>query len=97
MLTFFYIKIYLFSIQSPAFVDDCVNLETAVKRLLWGKFNNAGQICVAPDYVLCTKVELHNIMGHFLEGMTFFYSVPVLKGLTFLNEKMCAKSPLFKQ
>ncbi|XP_023336921.1 aldehyde dehydrogenase, dimeric NADP-preferring [Eurytemora carolleeae] len=41
--------------KSPAFVDDCTNLETAVKRLLWGKFNNAGQICVAPDYVLCTK------------------------------------------
>ena len=28
-----------------------------VKRLLWGKFNNSGQICVAPDYILCSKVK----------------------------------------
>jgi len=41
--------------KSPAYLDDCVNLENALKRLLWGKFNNSGQICVAPDYVLCTK------------------------------------------
>ena len=27
-----------------------------MKRLCWGKFNNSGQICVAPDYVLCSKV-----------------------------------------
>ena len=33
-------------------------MQVKVKRLLWGKFNNSGQICVAPDYVLCTKVEM---------------------------------------
>ena len=38
-------------------MDDCPNMERAVKRLLWGKFQNAGQICVAPDYILCTKVK----------------------------------------
>jgi len=41
--------------KSPAFVDDSGNLEYKVKRLCWGKFNNSGQICVAPDYVLCSK------------------------------------------
>lgn len=25
------------------------------KRVLWGKFINAGQTCIAPDYILCTK------------------------------------------
>ena len=30
-----------------------------MKRLLWGKFNNSGQICVAPDYILCSKVGEH--------------------------------------
>lgn len=29
--------------------------ETTVRRILWGKFLNTGQTCVAPDYVLCTK------------------------------------------
>jgi hypothetical protein len=32
------------------------NLDVVLKRLLWGKFNNCGQICVAPDYILCSKV-----------------------------------------
>jgi len=41
--------------KSPTFVDDSGNMEVKVKRLLWGKFSNSGQICVAPDYVLCTK------------------------------------------
>jgi len=41
--------------KSPVYMDDSGNLEVKVKRLLWGKFNNAGQICVAPDYLLCTK------------------------------------------
>lgn len=41
--------------KSPAFIDDSGNLEYKVKRLFWGKFNNSGQICVAPDYVLCSK------------------------------------------
>jgi len=41
--------------KCPVFVDDCANLEVAVKRILWGKMVNLGQTCVAPDYVLCTK------------------------------------------
>jgi len=57
--------------KSPAYVDSCSNLETAAKRLLWGKTNNAGQICVAPDYVLCTKEvekKLIPIMRKLLKG-----------------------------
>ena len=38
--------------KSPAIVDQTANLDVAVKRIAWGKFNNAGQTCVAPDYVL---------------------------------------------
>jgi len=38
--------------KSPAIVDHTANLEVAAKRIVWGKFNNNGQTCVAPDYVL---------------------------------------------
>jgi aldehyde dehydrogenase (NAD+) len=38
--------------KSPAFILDDKNLEMYVKRLVWAKFLNAGQTCVAPDYVL---------------------------------------------
>ncbi len=38
--------------KSPAIVDANANIHTAAERLVWGKFLNAGQTCVAPDYVL---------------------------------------------
>jgi len=38
--------------KSPVYVDDTVNLADAAMRIAWGKFMNAGQTCVAPDYVL---------------------------------------------
>lgn len=41
--------------KSPCYVDDTVNLNYAVKRIMWGKCINAGQTCIAPDYMLCTK------------------------------------------
>lgn len=41
--------------KSPVYIDDTVDMEIATKRILWGKLFNAGQICVSPDYVLCTK------------------------------------------
>ncbi|MEU3306542.1 aldehyde dehydrogenase family protein [Nocardiopsis sp. NPDC006832] len=38
--------------KSPAVVEPGVDLATTARRLVWGKFTNAGQTCVAPDYVL---------------------------------------------
>ena len=40
--------------KSPTFVDETTNLPAAARRIAWGKFVNAGQTCVAPDYVLVT-------------------------------------------
>ena len=38
--------------KSPVIVDQTANLKVAAERIAWGKFNNTGQTCVAPDYVL---------------------------------------------
>lgn len=38
--------------KSPVIVTDKADLELAAKRIVWGKFYNAGQTCIAPDYVL---------------------------------------------
>jgi len=38
--------------KSPCLVDDKVNIKVAARRIIWGKYWNAGQTCVAPDYVL---------------------------------------------
>ena len=41
--------------KSPAFVDHTASMKSTARRLAWGKCLNAGQICVAPDYVLVTE------------------------------------------
>ena len=41
--------------KSPCIVDNTANLKLAAKRIVWGKFLNLGQTCVAPDYILCQK------------------------------------------
>ena len=38
--------------KSPVLVDETVNIDLAAKRIMWGKGINAGQTCIAPDYVL---------------------------------------------
>jgi aldehyde dehydrogenase (NAD+) len=38
--------------KSPCIVDDDVDVEVTARRIAWGKFMNAGQTCIAPDYVL---------------------------------------------
>ena len=38
--------------KSPCIVTESANLKVAAKRIVWGKFLNAGQTCIAPDYIL---------------------------------------------
>ena len=40
-------------LSSPVYVDDTSDLQLVARRLMWGKFTNCGQTCIAPDYVLC--------------------------------------------
>lgn len=40
--------------KSPVWFDDDAHIEVAARRIAWAKFVNAGQTCVAPDYVLTT-------------------------------------------
>ncbi len=41
--------------KSPCIVDKSANIKLAAKRIVFGKYLNCGQTCVAPDYVLCEK------------------------------------------
>jgi aldehyde dehydrogenase (NAD+) len=38
--------------KNPCIVDETANIEIAARRIAWGKFFNAGQTCIAPDYLL---------------------------------------------
>ncbi len=41
--------------KSPCIVDSTANIKLAAKRIVFGKYLNCGQTCVAPDYILCDK------------------------------------------
>ena len=47
--------------KSPAVIDKNVNLKQVVKNLIWAKFVNAGQTCIAPDYILAHRHQKHQI------------------------------------
>lgn len=52
--------------KSPCIVDKNVDVKTAAARIVWGKFTNAGQTCVAPDYLLLhesRKIEFVNALN----------------------------------
>lgn len=51
--------------KSPCIVHEDASLNYGIKRIAWGKFLNAGQTCIAPDYVLIHR----KIREEFVEGM----------------------------
>ncbi len=59
--------------KSPCIVDRDVNLDVAVRRIAWGKFFNAGQTCVAPDYVLVHETVKKPFLDKLAEVVREFY------------------------
>ena len=59
--------------KSPCIVDAESNLEITAKRIIWGKFYNAGQTCVAPDYLLVQKNIKSALIEKLLEFVKIFY------------------------
>lgn len=45
--------------KSPCIVDETANIPLAAKRIVWGKFLNSGQTCVAPDHIFCAE-QVHD-------------------------------------
>lgn len=59
--------------KSPCIVDDTANLKLAAKRIVWGKFLNGGQTCIAPDYLLIHKKSKDKFVTAFKEEITKAY------------------------
>lgn len=59
--------------KSPCIVDDTADLELAAKRIVWGKFLNAGQTCVAPDYLLVHRTVKEKLIQEIKKSITAFY------------------------
>ena len=59
--------------KSPAYVDDTVDLRAVARRLAWSKYINAGQTCVAPDYVLATPAVADLLVERLAEAVRDLY------------------------
>jgi aldehyde dehydrogenase (NAD+) len=59
--------------KSPAIVDKSANLATAARRISWGKFINAGQTCIAPDYVIVHESVKDAFLSELKKVIVNFY------------------------
>lgn len=65
--------------KSPAIISPSANLEVAAKRIVWGKFLNAGQTCVAPDYILVDeriKDSLIDLLKKYIQKFNYTQESP---------------------
>ena len=59
--------------KSPAIVAGDADVDIAAHRIAWGRFANAGQTCVAPDYVLVHRAVEDQFLGGVLRAVHDFY------------------------
>lgn len=59
--------------KSPVIVDERADLVRAARRVAWGKLVNAGQICIAPDYVLVPEARLEEFAGELQAAIRSLY------------------------
>ena len=76
--------------KSPVIVDNTANLKISAKRILWGKLTNAGQTCVAPDYVLAHEYIYEELIDEFKNTIKEFYGEDIKSNKEFgriINER----------
>lgn len=59
--------------KSPCIVDNEGDLDLFAKRIIWGKFLNVGQTCVAPDYILVNKNVKEELIKHMITYIEQYY------------------------
>lgn len=76
--------------KSPVIVDDTANIKVASERISFGKFTNAGQTCVAPDYILVQQKVKNDLIKALKKTITEFYGENIEKSPDFgriVNQK----------
>lgn len=59
--------------KNPCYVSDTCDVTNVARRVVWGRFFNAGQTCIAPDYLLCTLEMQEKLMPALREAITEFF------------------------
>lgn len=69
--------------KSPTIVDESANIELAAKRIAWGKFINAGQTCIAPDYVYVHVSVAEALKEALAKNIRAFYGVKAYESVDY--------------
>lgn len=80
--------------KSPCIVTDSADLLVASRRIIWGKMLNAGQTCVAPDYVLVHRSKKQELIARLIESIVAFYGSDIRQNPDYsriINEKHHAR------
>ena len=59
--------------KNPCIIDKTANIKLAAKRIVWGKFINGGQTCIAPDYILIHYSVKDDFIVHLKNEITHAY------------------------
>lgn len=59
--------------KNPCYVSDTCDVQNVARRVVWGRFFNAGQTCIAPDYVLCSVEMQEKLMPALREAITEYF------------------------
>ena len=76
--------------KSPCIVDSTAKLELAAKRIVFGKYLNCGQTCVAPDYILCQRSVKEQLVQEICKQVRLQYGESPLENPDYgkiINEK----------
>lgn len=76
--------------KSPCIVDKTANIKLAAKRIVFGKYLNCGQTCVAPDYVYCDRAVKDKLIAAIKQQIKKQYSPSPLSNKNYgkiINEK----------
>lgn len=76
--------------KSPCFIDRTADLSLAARRIVFGKFLNCGQTCVAPDYILCHESNKEQLISELIREIQLQYGRKPLENKKYgkiINEK----------
>ncbi|MBQ7346683.1 MAG: aldehyde dehydrogenase [Clostridia bacterium] len=80
--------------KSPCIVDASANIKLAAKRIVFGKYLNCGQTCVAPDYILCEASVKETFVAEVIKQIKVQYGEKPLENQDYgkiINEKHFAR------
>lgn len=74
--------------KSPAIISQHASIDTAVRRIIWAKFLNAGQTCIAPDYILIHESIYSKVLERMKNEIAHHcYSVDQNNYVQIINER----------